>query len=189
MPTIPDRWRFRFDSEAASLRDLPWAEAMRVFSDSASGDLTAETEGECVSLEFNDAHAAVLYMGRDGVVLRPYFLDRPAANQALEPFFCGGCGIRVGDRDEYLARFVSREDGFRLFVAVLADTALPTELPVPSPGHPMLPSFEPPATKPRVGRSLEWQPLPSGECNHAEQSQAGEAADSAADGDSSPPDP
>jgi len=184
MPTIPDRWRFRFDSEAASLRDLPWAEAMRVFSDSASGDLTAETEGECVSLEFNDAHAAVLYMGRDGVVLRPYFLDRPAADQALEPFFCGGCGIRVGDRDEYLARFVSREDGFRLFVAVLADTALPTELPDPSPGQPMLPSFEPPVTKPKVGRSLEWRPLPSGEYNHAEQSQAGEAAD----GDASPPD-
>ena len=131
MPTIPDRWRFRFDSEAASLRDLPWAEAMRVFGGSASGDFTAETEGECVSLEFNDVYAAVLYMGRDGVVLRPYFLHRPAADQDLQPFFCGGCGIRVGDRDEYLARFVSREDGFRLFVAVLANAALPTELPDP----------------------------------------------------------
>jgi hypothetical protein len=170
---VPARWRFRFDDEEVSLRDLSWEQAVRVFRDAEAGDLAAEADGECASLEFDAAHAAVLYMGRDGGILRPYFPHRPAPAQELGPLFCSGCGIRVGPQEEYLARFLlSREDGLRLFAAVLGGPPLPAGLPDPHPGQPVLPGLEEAAAELIAGRVLEWRPLPSADCEHAEQAAA-----------------
>ena len=173
MQEVPERWRFSFDDEAVSLRDLSWPHAVRVFHDAKAGYLAGQSDGECVDLEFNAAHAAVLYLGRDRVILRPFFSRRPAAAQDLGPFFCRGCGVRVGSQGEYLARFLlSRADGFRLFAAVLAGRPLPAELPDPHPGQPLLPGFEEVAAELASGRALEWRPLPAGEAKHAEPSAA-----------------
>jgi hypothetical protein len=163
---VPERWRFRFDDEDVSLDALSWPQAVRVFHDAAVGELSGQADDECVSLEFDATHAAVLYMGRGGVILRPYFPNRPAATQDLGPFFCGACGIRLGPKNEYLARFVGREDGFRLFRAVLIGPCLPSQLPDPHPGQPFLPGFEA-AAELAAERVLEWRPLPSRECKHS----------------------
>lgn len=165
--SIPDRWRFSLDTEDVSLRDLSWPEAIEAARATATGDLAAQSDGECVQLEFNASHAAVLYMGRDGVILRPYFPNRSAESQDLTPFFCGSCGIRVGAQDEYLARFFDREDGFRLFAEVLRGPSLPTELPKPEPRQPALSGFAEAAAKLAASRVLEWRPLPNEECQHA----------------------
>jgi hypothetical protein len=160
---VPERWRFSFDDDEVSLRDLTWPQAVQLFRDSEAGDLSGRSDGECVSLEFNPTHAAVLCMGREGAILRPYFPRRPASAQDLGPFFCGSCGIRLGDQEEYLARFLlSRADGFRLFAAVLVGLTLPGELPDPHPGQPVLPGFEEAAAELAAGRALEWRRLPPG---------------------------
>jgi hypothetical protein len=176
---VPERWRFSFNDDEVSLRDLTWSQAVHLFREAGAGDLNGQSEGECVSLEFNATHAAVLYMGRDGVILRPYFPRRPAAAQDLGPFFCGffcgSCGIRLGDQDEFLARFLlSRAEGFRLFAAVLGGTSLPSALPDPHPGQPVLPGLEEAVAELAAGRVLEWRPLPSGEARHDEQALAPE---------------
>ena len=100
---------------------------------------------------------------RDEVILRPYLPDRPAAAQDLTPFFCGGCGIQLGPKDEYLACFFDRETGFRLFEAVLCGPSLPVTLPESLDDQPMVPGFEPVAPS-----SIVWRPLPNAECGHAE---------------------
>ncbi len=164
MHEILVQWRFSFDDEQTSLRNLSWSQAVQVFRDTTAGELTAQSDGNCVSVEFNANHAAVLYMGRDGVILRPYFPLRSAGTQDLAPFFCGGCGVRVGDRQEYLTRFLlTRADGFRLFTAVLVDAALPTKLPEAEPRQPLLPGLEEMAGTAAIERMLVWQPLPSNE--------------------------
>ena len=168
MQAVPERWRFSFDDKMVSLRELSWPQAVQVFRDTLAGDLAGQSNGECVSLEFNARHAAVLYMGRDGVILRPYFPQRPSASQDLGPFFCRCCGIQLGNKEEYLARFLlSRADGFRLFEAVLAGSSLPSELPDPHPHQPVLPGFEEVAAELAIGRTLEWRPIPSGAATHA----------------------
>jgi hypothetical protein len=161
MALVPERWRFNFNNEQVSLRGLSWEQAVGVFRDADAGDLSGQADGECVSLEFNTSHAAVLYMRRDRVILRPYLLHRPAAAQDLGPFVCGECGIELGDKNEYLARFVSREDGLRLFTAVLASPLLPSELPDPNAGQPVLPGFEEVVEELAARRSLEWRPVRS----------------------------
>jgi hypothetical protein len=166
MQSVPERWQFRFDDDEVSLRDLSWPQAERVFFGATSGDLAGEADGECVSLEFNAIHAAVLYMGRDWVTLRPYFPHRPSAAQDLGPFFCE-VGLRRGPQDEYLRCFVGREDGFRLFKAVLIGPSLPSELPDPYPGQPFFPGFEEVAAELACGRRLEWRPLGSSKHKHS----------------------
>jgi hypothetical protein len=171
---IPERWRFNFDDDEVSLRDLSWPQAVEVFRDAEAGELVGQSDGECVTLEFNAVHAAVLCMGRDRVILRPYFPRRPADIQDLEPFVCSCCGIRLGDQDEYLARFLlSRADGFRLFAEVLASSSLPSELSDPHPGQPVLPGFEEAVAEMVAGRALQWCPLPEGKSKHAEAASAG----------------
>ena len=160
MQEVPERWRFSFDDDAVSLHNLSWPQAARVFRDAPAGELAGQSDGECVALEFDPARAAVLFMGPDRVVLRPYFPRRPAAAQDLRPCFCG-CGIRLGNHAEYLSRFLlSRADGFRLFAAVLAGPALPPELPEALPGQPMLPGFEAVAVERAAAPAIEWRPLP-----------------------------
>ncbi len=134
-----------------------------MFRASERGELAAQSEGEEVSFEFNSTHAAIFYVGRDNITLRPYFLSRPAESQDLGPFSCGECGVQLGDQDEYLSRFVSRENGFRLFEAVLAGRGLPDELPDSRDGQPMLPGFGEAMAERSIERSLEWRPLTSGE--------------------------
>jgi hypothetical protein len=166
---VPERWRFSFSDDEVSLRDLSWDRAAELFREAEAGDLAGVSDGECVSLEFNATHAAVLYMGRDRVTLRPYIPRQSAAAQDLGPFFCRSCGIRVGDQDEYLSRFLlSRADGFRLFAAVLAGSPLPTELPDPYPGQRVLPGCEEAVADWASGWTLEWRPLRSGEAKHTE---------------------
>jgi hypothetical protein len=169
--SVPERWRFSLDSEEISIRELSWTGAVKAAREAEQGDLAAQSDGECVPCEFNATHAAVLYMGRDGVILRPYLPDRPAAAQDLTPSFCGGCGIQLGPKEEYLARFFDRETGFRLFEAVLCGPPLPDSVPESQPNQPMLPGFEPPPKRP-----VEWRPLPHEEGRHAE---SGTASDSA----------
>jgi hypothetical protein len=154
---VPERWRFNFDNEDVSLRDLTYPDAVKVFRGAEAGELSGQAAGECVSLEFNRDHAAVLVIDQDGVISRPYFPSRSAEAQDLRPFFCGGCDIRVGDRAEYLSRFLSREDGFRLFVAVLSGLGLPSELPDTQTGQKAFPSFDFPVS------AVEWRPLTFGE--------------------------
>ncbi|HEY7312102.1 MAG TPA: hypothetical protein VH643_22245 [Gemmataceae bacterium] len=161
--SVPERWRFSLDNEEISLRKVSWADAVKAARETEQGDLAAQSDGECVQCEFNATHAAVLYMGRDGVILRPYLPDRPPAAQDLTPFFCGGCGIQLGPQEEYLARFFDRETGFRLFEAVLCGPPLPDSMPESQPDQPLLPGFEPPPQRP-----LEWRPLPHDECRRSE---------------------
>jgi hypothetical protein len=164
MQTIPYQWRFRYEDEEISLRDLSWSDVARVLQDAEAGNVSGQADGVCVSLEFDRDHAAVLYMGRDGVILRPYFPHLPPAVQDLGPFFCDGCGVRLGAHGEYLARFMSRADGFRLFAAVLAGPSLPSRLPDPHAGQPALPGLEGVIETLAAGRVLEWRPLsPVGE--------------------------
>lgn len=165
--SVPERWRFSLDNEEVSLRDLSWHAALEAARTTEAGDLAAQADGECVQCEFNTTHAAVLYMGRDQVILRPYLPDKPAAAQDLTPFFCGGCGIQVGPKDEYLSRFFDRETGFQLFKAVLQGPSLPASLPEVPPHQPVLPGFEAAAERP-----LEWRPLPHEDGGHAEPSVA-----------------
>lgn len=110
MQGVPARWRFNFNDDAVSLRDLSWAEAARVFRGAETGDLDGQADGECVSLEFDASHAAVVYMGRDGVIVRPYFPHRAAATQDLAPFF-DGCGIRVGPQGDTYRGFSAGRTG------------------------------------------------------------------------------
>lgn len=186
MQEVPERWRFSFDDDKASLRDLAWHQAVQVFWNADSGLLAGQADGECVSVEFNEAHAAVLYMGRDGAILRPYFPRCPANAQHLGPFFCGCCGIRVGNQEEYLARFLlSRADGLRLFATVLIGPSLPAELPDSHPGQPVLPGCEEVVAELAVDRVLEWRPLPSGEAKHGERGAAAHSGDKEASSSSS----
>jgi hypothetical protein len=160
MLQVPGRWRFTFDDDERRLHDLAWPEAVQTFHNAKEGELAAESDGECVSLEFNTANAAMLYLTRDGRTLRPYFPRQPASAQDLEPFF-DDCGLRTGDQAAYLARFLlSRADGFGLFTAVLAGPPLPSALPDPQPDQPWLPGFEGEAAEWTGQRILEWRPLP-----------------------------
>ena len=140
--SVPERWRFSLDNEKVSLQDMSWRDALEAARTTEAGNLAAQADGECVQCEFNPTHAAVLYMGRDERILRPYLPDKPAAAQDLTPFFCGGCGIRVGPKDQYLARFFDRETGFQLFNAVLCGPPLPGLLPEAQPDQTVLPGFE-----------------------------------------------
>lgn len=169
MRDVPGCWRFTFDDGNVTLRDLDWPGAERAFRDFARGDLYGEAGDEHVSIEFNADHAAVLYLRSGEATLRPYFPHRSAESQDLSPFFCDCCGIRLGDADEYLSRFLGRQDGFRLFEALLHGPGLPDRLPSPQEGLPMLPGFE--EGDGEVGRSmerlLEWRPLPNEDDGHA----------------------
>jgi hypothetical protein len=160
---VSEPWRFSFHDEEVSLRDLSWPQAIQVYHDADAGHLAGQLDGRCISLEFRANHAAVFYMGPDGVVLRPYFPRRSAVAQDVEPFFCGSCGVLLGDREEFLARFLmSRADGFRLFVAALASPVPPSELPDPCAGQPILPGLTEAVAELAAGRILEWRPLPAG---------------------------
>jgi hypothetical protein len=150
-----ERWRFNLNSDEISLSELSWADAMRVAREIEQGDIVAKSNGECIQCEFNSTHAVVLYMGRDGVILCPYLPDWPTVIQDFAPFFCDGCGIRLGTNEGYLARFFDREMGFRLFEAVLCGPPLPDSMPATRPDQPLFPGFESPARRP-----LEWRPLP-----------------------------
>jgi hypothetical protein len=129
---------------------------MRVARETEQGDLFAKSNGECVSCEFNLTHAVVWYMDRGGVIFYPYLPDWPTVMQDFAPFFCDGCGIRLGSNEAFLARFFDRETGFRLFEAVLCGPPLPDSMPAMRPDQPLFPGFErsPP-------RPLEWRPLPA----------------------------
>jgi hypothetical protein len=160
MSPVPERWRFCFSDDEVSLPHLSWHQAVRLFRDAESGELTGQSDGECVSLEFDATHAAVLYMGQDAVILRPYFPRESVVAQDVGQFFCGSCGIRKGHQDEYLMRFLlNRVEGFALFRAVLAGSPLPTQLPDPEPSQPALPGFE----ELLADRVFEWRPLRSTE--------------------------
>lgn len=168
MRGVPESWRFHFAGDTVTLRDLDWPGAVRAFRDFARGDLYAEAGDEQVSLEFNAEHAAVLYMRAGEAVLRPYFPHRSAESQDLSPFFCDCCGVQIGDPDEYLSRFLGRQDGFRLFEALLHGPGLPDRLPLPRGGHPRLPGFEEDDGDGRsIERHLEWKPIPKGDDDHA----------------------
>jgi hypothetical protein len=155
---IPDRWRFSLDTEEESFRELTWTEAVRMVRTTQAGHLDAQASGECVIFEFNTTHAAMLYMGRDGMILQPYFPHRPESAQEFTPSICSGCGVGIGSQDDYLSGYFRREDGLRLLAAVLRGPTLPRELPDPHPDRPLLPGFE----EMSVGRELEWRALPSG---------------------------
>jgi hypothetical protein len=161
--SVPERWRFSLDNREISLRLLTWAEAIQTAREVEQGDLAAQADGECVQCEFNATHAAVLYAGRDGVILRPYLPDRTAAAQDLAPFFCGGCGVQLGSKDEYLTRFFDRETGFRLFKEVLCGPPLPDSMPELRPDQPTLPGVELSSH-----RAVEWRPLPHQAPGHTE---------------------
>lgn len=164
---VPDRWRFSLDSEDVSLRDLSWPEARRMARANETGDLAAQSDGECVQLEFNATHAAVLYMGRDGIIRWPYRPNSPTDAQDITPYFCKCCGIRIGSQDGYLARFFERADGFRLFEAVLRGPTLPAELPRRNADQPVIDRFEVAVDEWAITRVLEWRPLPSGAGRHS----------------------
>ena len=149
MPKVPDHWRLNLSSEQVGFGDLSWDEALKEAAAIEFGDLAAQSEGECVQCEFDGKHAAVLYMGRDGVILRPYFPGRPPEAQDLTPYFCKCCGILLGPMDEYLARFFERAEGFLLFERVLCGPSLPTAWP------------ESDSAKVRADSVLEWRPLPN----------------------------
>jgi hypothetical protein len=139
-----DLWRFRVDGEDISRKDLTLPEALEVAAGCEKGTVAAQRTGHCVQLEFNNTHAAVLYMGADKVILRPYIPSRSHQSQDVTPFFCNGCGILIGSLDEYLTRFFNRDAGIRLFVSVVSNVELPAHFP----GTPAEPESE-----------IQWIPL------------------------------
>jgi len=150
-PSDDGQWRFRADNDDVDLRDLTLSEVLAVASQWEEGAVAAERGGECVQLEFNSSHAAVLYMGPDKTILRPFFPGRSAESQDISPYFCRCCGIHLGPQDEYLSKFVSRDRGVQLFVAVIESSELPTVLP----GVPI-----------GADSAVRWTPLPAPSGDH-----------------------
>ena len=142
------RWRFNLESDEESFAGLSVHEAFECAAEIENGTLSALADGECVQCEFNATHASVLFMGRDRVILRPFFPARPAEAQDLAPFYCSCCGILEGPMDEYLARFFDRQDGLLLFRRVLMGPSLPRVWP------------ETDAAEIHTNTALEWIPLP-----------------------------
>ena len=119
------QWRFRVDNEDVGLCDLTLSEALDAASRCDEGTVAGERGSECVQLEFNCSHAAVLYMGPNKKILRPYFPNRTDESQDISPYFCKCCGIQVGPQDEYLSKFFSRDRGVQLLTAVIEAPELP----------------------------------------------------------------
>jgi len=122
---IPKRWSFSLTSEEFNSVDLSWPDVLKETARLKSGEVAASSDAASAQLEFNATHAAVLFMQRGGDILRPYFPGRPAEGQDITAFYCDCCGDLLGPRDEYLARFMERAEGFRLFEAMLREVELP----------------------------------------------------------------
>jgi hypothetical protein len=151
--TQPDdsKWRFRVDNETVGLRNLTLSEALDAASRCEEGTVAGERGGACVQLEFDSSHAAVLYMGPDKQILRPYFPNRPAESQDISPYFCKCCGVQLGPKDEYLSKFFSRDHGVELFVAIVKGPELPKLFPG-------MPAGE--------DAAVQWIPLPTPSGDH-----------------------
>jgi hypothetical protein len=153
---VSRRWRLTLDLEDASLEPASWADAARWAREAGCGTLSAEGEdGDWAELEFNGTHAAVWFMGSDRVLRRPYFPHRPASDQDIGPFFRGG--VRVDSHDEYLGRFMARDEGFRLFAELLGGGRLPAAVPEDRADQPLLPGMGEVAARRAESRVVEWR--------------------------------
>jgi hypothetical protein len=153
------QWSYSLDLEDVSLNPSDAETALRLAREAVSGTLGATGKGgDCVEMQFDFAHALVLYMTADGSTLRPHFPHRKETGQGIEEFFCACCGVQLGDESEMLSRCMSREEGFRLCREILHGR-LPDSLPQPHPGQPYLPGLEAFAIEEGRCRRLEWPPL------------------------------
>jgi len=105
-------WRFDVDLRDRGFDAEDWEEVLSLCKEAVSGTVVANGErGERIELEFNATHASIIFAD-DERVLRPYFPGRDAASQAIDEFFCGGCGLRVSNLDGFLERVMNCSTGF-----------------------------------------------------------------------------
>jgi hypothetical protein len=152
------RWTVTLDLEDVSLK--PWSEdeALSLAREAESGTLDATGEGgDYVELQFNAAHALVLYMTAGGTDLRPHFPNRKESGEGVEEFFCECCGVQLGDQAELLRRCMSREEGFRVCREILRGR-LPEKVPAAQPEQLYLPLAEF-AEAADAWSCVEWLPL------------------------------
>lgn len=157
----PVVWRFHFVGDEESFDNLTWPEAKRVCKHAEDGELIATGGGMQIYLEFNTSHVVLDLKLPDNVWLRPYFPHRPGVDQDLAPFFRAYCGTWIHDRDEYLARGMEREEGFRLFVAVLVGPSLPSRVPERYCHQPLLPELVDYAPVLADYHAVQWLTVPT----------------------------
>lgn len=153
------RWTLSLHLEDVSLKPSSEEEALRLARAAEGGTLSAAGEGgDCVEMQFDAAHALVLYMAAAGPILRPHFPNRKDSGQGVEEFFCECCGVQLGDRAELLGRCTSREEGFRLCRDIVRGQ-LPETVPEANPEQPRLPGMGEFAEDEAKWRRIEWLPL------------------------------
>ena len=104
--TPSSRWLVvTLDLEDSSLELSSEDEALHIAREEESGTIGATGEtGDCVEMQFDRAHALVLYMAADQTILRPQFLHREVSGEGVEEFFCECCGVQLGNKTEMLSR-------------------------------------------------------------------------------------
>jgi hypothetical protein len=144
---ISTRWEIVLDLEEGSVSPSSWEAALDRARSSSSGVLSGAGEGgDWIELEFNFSRAAVWYRTAGEKMLRPYFPHRHESEQQVE-------------EEELLRGGMSREEGFRLFRAIMQSGQLPAAIPEERLNQPCLPgleAFEEQETRRRV---IEWRPL------------------------------
>src|SRR5947207_15193684 len=93
------------DLNDVSVKPSSEDEALRLAREAESGTLGATGEaGDCLEMQFDGAHALLLYMAADQKILRPHFPHRQETGEGVEQFFCACCGVQLGDRTEMFRR-------------------------------------------------------------------------------------
>src|SRR5262249_30676577 len=95
-PNPSNRWPIvTLELPGETLRPANPDDAVRQAEATEQGTLGATGEaGDCVELQFNRDHAAVLYMRPDLTILRPRFSNRAVTGDRIEEFFCECCGVQ-----------------------------------------------------------------------------------------------
>ncbi len=136
------------------------AEALSVARRLDHGVLNASaSDGRSLQLRFDEARSFVLYMGADGVTLWPHFPARSDVRSQIQAMFCPCCGILLRCWDDLLPLGMRRDEGFRLYEAIIASGQLPSAVPEPSSDQPLLPGMESIAEWETKGRVIEWHRL------------------------------
>ena len=153
------RWTVTLDLEHETLKLSSEDEALRIARAAETGTLSAPGEfGDCIEVQFDAAHAMVLYMAAGGPILRPHFPNRKETGHGVEEFFCECCGVQLGPRAEMLRCCMGREEAFRLCREIFRGL-LPDAIPEASEPPPWLPGMGEFAKAEEEARTVQWVPL------------------------------
>ena len=143
---ISTRWEIVLDLEEGCVSPSSWEAALERARSSSSGVLSGAGEGgDWIELEFNATRAAVWYRTAGEKMLRPYFPHRHESEQQVE-------------EEELLQGGMSREEGFRLFRAIVQSGQLLATIPEEQADQPCLPGLEALGEQAARRRVVEWRP-------------------------------